>query len=203
MTPKTEAAPATGSGSPRQAGPPARQRLLQAATRLFYAEGIQAVGVDRLVTEAAVTKATFYRHFPTKDDLVRAYIQERDQAVRATADALAGEITSATDVVTALVTEIGHQMCSAGFRGCAFINATVEYPDPDHPVRHAVAEHRRWFRTLLTQLLQDTGHPHPETAAETLVLLRDGAMMGGYLDDPTRVPAALQHAVNTVLSERG
>ncbi|GAA2722413.1 MULTISPECIES: helix-turn-helix domain-containing protein [Streptomyces] len=179
---------------------PPRERLLEAAIRLFYEEGIQSVGVDRLIAEAGITKATFYRHFPTKDALVRAYVEDRDQAVRARADALAAQARGPREVLTALVAELGKQACGAGFRGCAFINAAAEYPDAGHPVRQAVAEHRRWFRARLVQLLQDAGHPRAEDAADTLVLLRDGTMTGGYLDDPARAAAALRHAVDAVLA---
>lgn len=180
-------------------GTPARRRLLRAAARLFYSEGIQSVGVDRLVAEAEVTKATFYRHFPSKDDLVRAYIQERHQEARATADTLIEQVSDPSNVIAALATQVSYQVCTPDFRGCAFIGAAVEYPDPAHPVRLAVAEHRRWFRTLLTRLLSETGHPQPEAAAQTLVLLRDGAMMGGYLDDPAATTAALRTAIDHLL----
>ncbi|WP_435286885.1 TetR/AcrR family transcriptional regulator [Streptosporangium sp. G11] len=172
------------AGETRGLGSPARQRLLQTATRLFYAEGIHMVGVDRLAAEAKVTKATFYRHFPAKDDLVRAYLEEHDQRIRVTVDALAGRAGSASEVLTALVTGIEQRIQSPGFRGCAFLNAAAEYPDHDHPVRLVVAAHRRWFRLFLTQLLRNSRHPRPEPAAATLMLLLDGAMSAGHVDDP-------------------
>lgn len=182
---------------------PPRLRLLQTAARLFYTEGIHAVGVDRLVAEAQITKATFYRHFRTKDDLVRTYIEAHDQEIRTTADALATRIRTPLDVLTALIAELGKRVCGGGFRGCAFINAAAEYPDPHHPVRQAVAAHRRWFRGRLTALLQDAGHPQPEAAADTLVLLRDGTMIDGYVDDPDHARTALQRAVDGLVAAPG
>jgi len=179
---------------------PPRERLLQTAARLFYEEGIQSVGVDRLVAEARITKATFYRHFPTKDDLVCAYVTRRDQQIRTTADALTQRIHSPRDVLTTLVVELGNEVCAPGFRGCVFINAAAEYPDPDHPVRHAITEHRHWFRACLIQLLEATGHPDPGAAADTLVLLRDGAMTSGYLDNPANAQAAMRHALDTLFN---
>jgi AcrR family transcriptional regulator len=187
-------------GDPAEAPP--RERLLRTAARLFYEAGIQSVGVDRLIAEARITKATFYRHFPTKDDLVRAYLEDRDRQIRTATDTLAAVISDPTAVLTALVAELGNQACAAGFRGCAFINAAAEYPDPDHPVRRAVDDHRRWFRSRLAELLRATGHPRPDTAAATLVLLRDGTMVGGYLDDPSRAATTLRAAVDTVLAGR-
>src|SRR4051812_29759986 len=120
---------------------PARRRVLDTASALFYTRGIHSVGVDRVIAEAGVAKATFYHHFPSKDDLVRAYLLEQDAAIR--------QAAALTDVppeerVMAVFAAIGEISCGPGFRGCAFINAAAEYPDPDHPVRQVVTEHRRW-----------------------------------------------------------
>ena len=163
-----------------------RERLLETARRLFYSEGIHTVPVDRIVTEAVVTRATFYRHFRTKEDLVEAYLRATDADLRAAvADALdqAGPQRSAA----ALLELIGQVTCSAGFRGCHFINASAEYPDPDDPVRVAVAEHRAWFQDTVTRLAEQVGHPDPDHAGRVLVLLHDGALSAAELDDPRQV----------------
>ncbi|GAA4992020.1 TetR/AcrR family transcriptional regulator [Kitasatospora paranensis] len=160
----------------------ARERLLETASGLFYAEGVQAVGVDRLITAAGVTKATFYRHFPGKDELVLAYIQQRDRDVRARFAAAGAAARDPRGVLDLLVGTLAEEICGPGFRGCPFINTAAEYPDPAHPVRQAVAEHRRWFRAALADLAAGCGHPDPETAAGILVLLRDGSMVAGNLD---------------------
>ncbi|AKJ09903.1 TetR family transcriptional regulator [Streptomyces incarnatus] len=175
-----------------------RERLLETASRLFYAEGIQAVGVDRLIAEGGVTKATFYRHFPGKDDLVLAYLRGRDAAIRAQFAAGTARVGSPQQALDLLVAGIAEETCGAGFRGCPFINAAAEYPDPRHPVRRAVEEHRAWFRDALASLAAACGHPDPSAAAALLVLLRDGAMVGGYLDGPA-VSDALAHGVHAVL----
>lgn len=178
---------------------PARQRVLDAASRLFYAEGIHAVGVDRIVTEAGVTRATFYRHFPGKEDLVRCYIQEWDARVRAEARAALAALTP-DQLLPLLVARLGQEMCGPGFRGCPFINAAAEYPDPDHPVARAIAEHRTWFRALLAELLAAAGVAEPARRADVVVLLRDGAMVGGALGEPAAVSAALAAAVADLLA---
>ncbi|HCT77002.1 MAG TPA: TetR family transcriptional regulator [Micromonosporaceae bacterium] len=179
---------------------PARNRLLETATRLFYADGIQAIGVDRLVNEAKVTRATFYKQFPSKEDLVRAYLAQHDQRLRAQIETLAERARDPKDLVAALVDWLGELACAPGFRGCAFINAAAEYPDPGHPVRGVIAEHRRWLHKRLKGILAEAGHPRPDEAATTLILLRDGAMVGGYLDDPAAVTASLRSAVKAALS---
>jgi AcrR family transcriptional regulator len=175
--------------------------LLDTAARLFYAEGIHAVGVDRLVSEAKITRATFYRQFPAKDELVRAYLEQADRAARAKVEKLAQQANGPRELISALVGWLAELACAPGTRGCAFINAAAEYPDPDHPVRVLIAEHRRWMQQGLTQLFAGAAHPHPEMAATTLMLLRDGAMVSGSLDDPSGALPALKRAVSTLLEE--
>ncbi|MGK5532443.1 TetR/AcrR family transcriptional regulator [Streptomyces sp. URMC 129] len=160
----------------------ARERLLATASEIFYAEGIRAVGVDRLIATSGVTKATFYRHFPSKEDLVLAYLRGWDEAVRAQVEAAETALSGPRKVVDALIQGLADEVCGPGFRGCPFLNAAAEYPDPRHPVRRLVAEHRAWFRGAVAALLRGCGHPRPDAAAASLVMLRDGAMVGGHLD---------------------
>ncbi|MFE3774608.1 MULTISPECIES: TetR/AcrR family transcriptional regulator [unclassified Streptomyces] len=176
-----------------------RERLLDTAGRLFYAQGIQAVGVEQLVTEAGVTRATFYRHFASKDGLVVAYLEARGAGVEDTVAAILAAHRG-RDALLALMDMIGDTLCRPGFRGCGFLNAAAEYPDPAHPVRVRIAEHRRWFHGVLRTVVGDAGHPDPERAARTLVLLRDGAMVGGSLDDPRAIRATLREAAENLLT---
>ncbi|MFT7841195.1 TetR family transcriptional regulator [Saccharothrix sp. BKS2] len=183
-------------GTTREPHP--RERLLRTASRLFYAEGIHAVGVDRLVNEAAVTRATFYRHFPGKDDLVAAYLGATGAAIR---EAVAGarEGKPPREALHATMGVVGDATRAEDFRGCQFLNAAAEYPDPDHPVRAVIDDHRAWFLGVLRDLAADLGHPDPDHAARVLVLLRDGALGGGDLDDPTVVRETLRRAVEDFL----
>ncbi len=177
---------------------PARRRVLDTAARLFYAEGIHTVGVDRIIAEAGAAKATFYHHFPSKDELVCAYLTEQSELQRASADRLRGQDpTEALFMVFEVVGEIG---CGPGFRGCAFVNAAAEYADPGHPVRLVVAEHRCWFRSLLRDLLIEAGHADAERTADLLVVLRDGLVVGGYLDEPAQIRALVRPAVQRLLT---
>jgi len=179
---------------------PARTRLLETATRLFYAEGVHAVGVDRIIAEAAVAKATFYHHFASKDDLVLAYVVEHSSWQRAA-------IATIEDASPrARLEKIFAAMCDLGagpaYRGCPYINVAAEYPDPAHPVRQAVAEHRRWLRDLYRDLLVAAGHPEPELTAGMLLLLRDGLSVSFDLDDPDGVRTAVRETLASVLGPR-
>ncbi|MFC4913042.1 TetR/AcrR family transcriptional regulator [Actinomadura gamaensis] len=177
----------------------ARTRLLGTATRIFYSEGIHSVGIDRMVAEAQVTRATLYRHFSGKEDLVLAYLAEVDQATRAQVDDAVTRGLSPTDAVRALSESIAQGIRSPGFRGCAFLNAAAEYPDPDHPVHKAVLAHRQWFLDTVTELLAQVGEPPAEPAARHFVMLRDGAMAAGCLFDPELICETFLRGVDDLL----
>jgi AcrR family transcriptional regulator len=175
-----------------------RDRLLATARRLFYGEGIHTVPVDRLVTEANVTRATFYRHFPTKEHLVEAYLRATDADLRAAVQA-AIDSGDPRENLLALLDLIGHTTNTPEFRGCHFINAAAEYPDAKDPVRVAIDDHRVWFQDVVTQLAANVGHPDPEYAGHVLVLLHDGALAGAQLDDPKAVRATVIRAARELL----
>jgi AcrR family transcriptional regulator len=190
MTQATRKAPARRSE--------ARERLLATATGLFYSEGIKGVGVDRIVTEANVTLATFYRHFPSKQDLVVAYLESIHDSLAARAEA-GGDGLEGRELITAIGAEVLAEIGHEGFRGCAFINAASEFEDPEHPVRKVVAEHRRWYRERLRRAFADAGHNRPGNAARHFVMLRDGAVTGGYLDSPTAAQRTFKRGVEGLI----
>jgi AcrR family transcriptional regulator len=180
----------------------ARARILQTADRLFYNEGIRAVGVDRVVAEAQVTRVTFYRHFPSKDDLVVAYLAARSQRERDAVDAAHAALPNdPREVLRGIVADLVKQARTPGYRGGAYINAAAEYPDPQHPVRQVVATHRAWLRNLMAELLAELHHPAPDAAADQMVMLYDGATVGAYLDDPDRVGEAIVAAGRAVVGD--
>lgn len=180
----------------------ARSRLLNAATGLFYAEGLHSVGVDRVIAAAQVTRATLYRHFPGKDDLVVAYLTQADEAIRTRVDAARAQDASPDDIVRTVGRSIADDIQGSGFRGCAFLNAAAEYPDPAHPVHQAVLRHRKWFLATITELLSDTGEADPEPAARHFVMLRDGAMAAGCLTDPKPICETFLLGIEGILKYR-
>ncbi len=186
---------------PTERSAPAKARILDCADKLFYEDGIRTVGVDRLIAVSSVTKATFYKHFGAKDNLIVEYMTRRHHKVRENIEAV---VASAPDAETALrrlvqavVTEIG----APGFRGCPFINAAAEFADPMHPVRQVVAMHREWYIDLVTELLRDAGHPVPGDAADEFLLARDGALAGGYAGDAIAASAAVNRVASRVLDD--
>jgi AcrR family transcriptional regulator len=180
----------------------ARDRLLSTATAVFYAEGLHAVGVDRVIAEAQVTRATLYRHFPSKDDLLVAYLTQADDRIRARLGSARSEASSSDAAIRAVAESIAGDIRSLGFRGCAFLNAAAEYPDEDHPVHHAVLRQREWLLAALVDLFSATGKPDAEAAARHFVMLRDGAMSAGCLTDPSVVCETFLQGVEGLLTYR-
>jgi AcrR family transcriptional regulator len=175
------------------AAPSVKERLLEVAGRLFYAEGIHAVGVDRVIAEAGVAKATLYAHFRGKDELVAAYLacqsQWWDAAVTQRAD---GHEPGSAAAALSPFDVLQQRAAAPGYRGCPFINAAAEFPDPG-PVAGQVAAHRRQVRATFARLLGITDADAGLLGA--LIALYDGAMSAAYLDhDPTVVAHARRGA---------
>ena len=180
--------------------PGARERIVRAAGDLFYAEGIHAVGVDRVTAAAGVAKATLYQQFRSKDELVAACLQRRAEHWRASvADPVLALPGSAARRVGAVFERLGETFAAPGYRGCPFINAAAEYPGPDGPVAAAIAAHRAQVRGLFAELL--AGVPAARRAALTdqLVLLYDGTMVGAQLDQGPRAARRARAAARQLL----
>lgn len=207
----TAGAAAVAAGAAKAAEPVAapvgkpsmRERIIEAAADLFYAQGIRAVSAEKIIARVGITKVTFYRHFPTKDDLIVAYLERRARWER---DAVGGaRLAAAGDVaaVFRMIAEgIGAESCSPGFRGCPFINAAAEYADAEHPVRRVVDAHRRWFKGAIEEMLDEIGVSDVSDVADQLLMLRDGAMVGGYLGDPQTIARSLYNAGRAVMTTR-
>ncbi|MFD3509453.1 TetR/AcrR family transcriptional regulator [Nocardia sp. NPDC058666] len=173
----------------------ARERLLDTATRLFYAEGVHTVGIDRIIAEAGIAKATFYRHFKTKEDLVVAYLQREYDRQRQVLESVPGDGFATIATIFDSLRDIS---CGPGFRGCPFLNAAVEFPDPAHPVRLVVDDYRTWFRELMAHHLRAGGHRTPDDAARALLLTRDGVTISGGVGDTDTVRAGIKAALTLI-----
>jgi len=170
---------------------PARERILGTAFRLFYARGPRGVGVDTVIAESGVAKATLYKYFPRKDDLVLAYLDQVDQAwfsglraaARAAGDDPATQMVGMFDALSAACRR-------EGYHGCAFINAAAE-SDSGSDVHARTVEHKQVVRAWVTDLAVRAGAADPSVLARQLTLLLDGGLAAGVLDaDPATPPAA-------------
>jgi AcrR family transcriptional regulator len=176
-----------------------RDRLLETAAALFYREGINGVGVDRVLAEAGVTRATMYRHFAGKEALVVAYLEREDAALRALFAEAGASGASPEQLVELVIEGIAEDAGRFHTRGCPFINASAEFPDPDSEVRRVVRRHRDWFRTTLAAVVRGAGIAGPDEKAAALVLLRDAALVGAYLDPEDGPVEAFRRTARAVL----
>jgi AcrR family transcriptional regulator len=152
--------------------------LLTTAEELFYAEGIRAVGIDRILAESGVGKASLYRHFAGKDELVVAVLTERDQRWRQwLAESVAGYGVPPEQRVVAVFDALAERFERDDFRGCAFINTMIETADRTSPAHQVAAEHKTRLTDYLAALLADAGRPDRRDLAEQLTLLVDGAIV--------------------------
>jgi len=197
-TARSTASAPVGADEIAASGLSARERLVAAATALFYAEGIHSVGVDRVIETAGVTRATLYKQFSGKEALVLAYLQGEDAGLRALLGAATAVTTEPDELLALVVTGIQQDIAERHTRGCPFINAAAEYPD-DGPVRELVATHREWFRATLRELAEAAALRDPEEVAGALVLLRDAALVGGYLDGRDLVAPVFARTAGAVL----
>lgn len=150
----------------------ARERLVETAHELFYAEGIQAVGLERLLSVSGVGRASFYRHFASKDDLVLTMLREHDQGYRAWLENRVDELGGGP---LAIFDALAERSDWSGFRGCAFINAMAEIADPESPVFQVSREHKRAVAAFVREKLAAAGYKNEDHLAQQFLLLIDGA----------------------------
>jgi AcrR family transcriptional regulator len=168
-----------------------RERLLAAATELFYAEGIHTVGIDRVIERAGVAKASLYATFGSKDELVRAYLQGRADARKVRISQRLARHDNARDQILAIFDLLGEAVVLPSYRGCVFINASAESPRDDGPVAQVSGESRGWLRELFVELARAAGAADPEQLGRQLMLVYDGGTVGASMD---RDPSVAVHA---------
>ena len=154
----------------------ARQRILETADRLFYKDGIRAVGIDRIIAEANVAKMSLYKHFASKDDLVLEVLKHREQRiVDFFQTAIERHQKRKKDKLQAFFAALKDLFESKDFRGCAFQNAAVELADPNHPGANFVREHKRRFSEMLRGIVIESAGKDASHLVPMIVLLVEGA----------------------------
>ena len=150
--------------------------VLDTAARLFYARGVHEVGMDELVAATGLGKATVYRLYPGKDDLVAAYLQRLAGIILAAIDAeIARHADDPAAALLAILDAIEADLRRPGFRGCAFNNASIEYDDPAHPARAQARSYREALRDRLTRLAARLDPATGPALGGQLAVLVDGA----------------------------
>jgi AcrR family transcriptional regulator len=163
----------------------AADRILDTARRLFYLEGIRAIGVDEIVRQAGVTKPSLYRSFASKDELAASYLRVYDQEFWKRFDAaVAAHPGDPRRQIFVFLSRVGERAVMEGYRGCGMTNAAVEYPEPNHPARAVGENNKRELRRRLREMAAGMGAVDPDTLGDGLLLLIEGAYISGQLFGP-------------------
>ena len=182
--------------APLSEKPTMQERILESADRLFYLRGIRAVGVDTIAAEIGISKRTLYNHFPSKNELIAAYLKRRFNAAPASDKPPAEQILGTFD-------SLERRFASKDFRGCPFVNAVAELGAEDKAVKKiaiAFKESRRlWFRGLLVQL----GVADADGLATQLTLLVDGSIAQDLVRDDPSMARAAKEAARVLLRNAG
>lgn len=179
-----------------------KDRLLDSACKLFYQDGVQAVGIDRLLKDADTAKASLYSNFGSKDALVAAYLERQaasarqrvEERVRAYEGTPASRLLKMFDFLSEWTRE-------KDFRGCPFQNAASEITDPDHPAKAVIERQREWLVGLVRGLVHDAGVRPVEPLTQALVVLYDGAVAGSLVHRKGPGPKAARWAAERLIAE--
>jgi AcrR family transcriptional regulator len=170
--------------------PSARERLLSAADDLFYREGVQSVGIDRIVQQAGVAKASLYNLFGSKEELVQAYLDSRHANTREQVERALSRFRTPRERLLGVFDAQGQLFTEPDFNGCAHMTASAEAKHGS-PVEGAADRYRLWVRTLFTDLAREAGVTDPDDLARQLHLLYDGAGVSARMDrDPSAATTA-------------
>jgi AcrR family transcriptional regulator len=181
-----------------------RERILEAARELFYAQGVQATGVDALSARAGVSKRTLYREFGSKDELVAEHLRRfaRPGSVPAE-DVLSDEALPGGERVLAAFDRLADGGAASDWRGCPVSGPALELADPAHPARAVSAEHKRRFRGRVAGALAEAGVAEPELLAAHVALLWDGALVHAVIERSPEPVHAARALVERLLRDAG
>ena len=181
---------------------PKRDHLMATAWRLFYRDGLRAVGIDTILAEAGVAKMTLYNHFASKEELIIAILEKRDLEFRAS---LMAKVESAgTDPeqrLLAVFDWLEGWFGSEGFKGCVFIRAISEYPEPTHPIHQVAWRHKVAVKTALNDLCAAAGARDAAALAETLSFLIDGAIFSAHATQTTAAARSARATAEQLLKQ--
>jgi AcrR family transcriptional regulator len=173
-----------------------RERILETADRLFYRQGIRVVGVDTVAAEIGISKRTLYDYFPSKDELIAAYLSRRLRPIEESDLPPAEQILDDFD-------RLDLAMRRDGYRGCPFVNAVAELADPTHAAHKIAVAHKKKRRALFRSLLIRLNVPDPEGLATQLMILGEGAVAQALVHGDPKMARAARGAACVLLAAAG
>ncbi len=180
----------------------ARQRIIETAERLFYADGVRAVGIDLIIAEAEVAKMTLYNHFSSKDELILAVLQYREEKFDKIFEKwMNRHLNADMDKLEAFFASLKDWFGSSGFRGCMFTNARAELADADHAGSQFSAQHKERFHQMIHEIVAEVaGAKKARSAAPAISLLVEGAMVSAVMEQSPHPADVAKDAAMTLLA---
>jgi AcrR family transcriptional regulator len=173
-----------------------QERILEIADRLFYQQGIRVIGVDTVAAEIGISKRTLYNYFPSKDELIVAYLSRRLRPIEVVDLPPAEQILGDFD-------RLERAMRRDGYRGCPFVNAVAELADPTHAAHKIAVAHKEKRRTLFLKLLVQLGVSDPGGLATQLMILGEGAVAQALVHGDPKMARAAKEAACVLLTAAG
>ena len=158
-----------------------KDKVFQTAARLFYQHGYRAVGVDTIAAESGIGKMTLYRHYPSKDDLIVAYLKDSNDEFWNYFEQSTKDVLAPRKKLLAFFQGLQDYVTTPACYGCPFLNIATEYPETDYPGHQVALEHKQSVRARFRQLAKEAGAAKPEVLADQLFLLMDGAYMASRM----------------------
>lgn len=178
---------------------PARRRILETAQRLFSRSGFRAVGVDTIVAEAGVAKMSLYRHFPSKDDLIVAYLEDSRRHFWEWLDNATADTEDAAEQLVAIFAATEQLVARPDCLGCTFQSTAAEFPDPDHPAHRVAVAHKLAIRARFAVLALQADLRDPEELAYQLQFLMEGALVAARMFGSDNTGTGLTRAAATLI----
>ncbi len=180
------------------------EKVLSTAARLFYANGVRAVGIEWIVAESGVAKTSLYRHFQTKDELVAAFLEREDREFwQQWEEVVAAAPTNPKAELMCLLDWIGKRVSRDGYRGCPQINVAAEFADPQHAARRVRRQHKAEMFERLRDIVGRIGVTRPDETAVQLALLIDGAFTSDGRLSKSNAVRILQNGADALLGASG
>ena len=158
-----------------------KDKLFQTAARLFYQHGYRAIGVDTIASESGIGKMTLYRHYPSKDDLIVAYLKDSNEVFWNNFEQITRDAPTPREKLLAFFRALQDYSVTPACYGCPFLNVATEYPETDYAGHQVAIEHKQTVRARFYQLANEAGARQPEALANALFLLMDGAYMAARM----------------------
>jgi AcrR family transcriptional regulator len=176
-----------------------KDKVFQTAAQLFYQYGYRAIGVDTLAAESGIGKMTLYRHYPSKDDLIVAYLKDSNDLFWNNFEEITKDAVTPRDKLLAFFEALQEYVNTPACYGCPFLNVATEYPETDYPGHQMALEHKQSVRAKFRELAKEAGALDPGVLSDQLFLLMDGAYMAARMFGPGNPASHLASAARTLI----